>query len=401
MLIIVEYNLKESGRKRKAQLPMFEFKFTEEQNMLRDMVKDFTNNEIKPIASKIDQEGKIPDQLIKKMAEIGLLGISFPEEYGGSGFGEVGYCLMQEEIGRGCMSTATFIGAHQSIGSNAIYLGGTEEQKKKFLVPLAQGEKIAAFGLTEAQAGSDSFHLKTKADIDGDEWVINGEKLWITNGGIADIISLFARTEKGISAFIVETNTPGFKAGPAEKKMGIRGSVTNALSLENVRIPKENLLGTDGRGFLLAMKTLDAGRLGLGAACLGVSKEMLELSTKFAKERVQFDHPIAQFQAIQFMLADMAVMIYNMESIVYRTAIDYDLRKDISRQSAIVKLYCSEALDRVVDFAVQIHGGMGYSQELSIERFYRDSRINRIFEGTNEIQKGIIAREIIKKSGKI
>lgn len=380
---------------------MFEFKFTEEQNMLRDMVKDFTNNEIKPIASKIDQEGKIPDQLIKKMAEIGLLGISFPEEYGGSGFGEVGYCLMQEEIGRGCMSTATFIGAHQSIGSNAIYLGGTEEQKKKFLVPLAQGEKIAAFGLTEAQAGSDSFHLKTKADIDGDEWVINGEKLWITNGGIADIISLFARTEKGISAFIVETNTPGFKAGPAEKKMGIRGSVTNALSLENVRIPKENLLGTDGRGFLLAMKTLDAGRLGLGAACLGVSKEMLELSTKFAKERVQFDHPIAQFQAIQFMLADMAVMIYNMESIVYRTAIDYDLRKDISRQSAIVKLYCSEALDRVVDFAVQIHGGMGYSQELSIERFYRDSRINRIFEGTNEIQKGIIAREIIKKSGKI
>lgn len=379
---------------------MFEFKFTEEQNMLREMVKDFTNNEIKPIASKIDLEGKIPEDLIKKMAEIGLLGISFPEEYGGSGFGEVGYCLMQEEIGRGCMSTATFIGAHQSIGANTIYLGGNEEQKKKFLVPLAQGEKIAAFGLTEAQAGSDSFHLKTKADIDGDEWVINGEKLWITNGGIADIISLFARTEKGISAFIVETNTPGFKAGPPEKKMGIRGSVTNALSLENVRIPLENLLGTDGRGFLLAMKTLDAGRLGLGAACLGVSKEMLELSTKFAKERVQFDHPIAQFQAIQFMLADMAVMIYNMESIVYRTATDYDLRKDISRQSAMVKLYCSEALDRVVDFAVQIHGGMGYSQELSIERFYRDSRINRIFEGTNEIQKGIIAREVIKKSGK-
>lgn len=379
---------------------MFEFKFTEEQNMLREMVKDFTNNEIKPIASKIDLEGKIPEDLIKKMAEIGLLGISFPEEYGGSGFGEVGYCLMQEEIGRGCMSTATFIGAHQSIGANTIYLGGNEEQKKKYLVPLAQGEKIAAFGLTEAQAGSDSFHLKTKADIEGDEWVINGEKLWITNGGIADIISLFARTEKGISAFIVETNTPGFKAGPPEKKMGIRGSVTNALSLENVRIPKDNLLGTDGRGFLLAMKTLDAGRLGLGAACLGVSKEMLELSTKYAKERVQFDHPIAQFQAIQFMLADMAVMIYNMESIVYRTATDYDLRKDISRQSAMVKLYCSEALDRIVDFAVQIHGGMGYSQELSIERFYRDSRINRIFEGTNEIQKGIIAREVIKKSGK-
>jgi len=380
---------------------MFEFKFTEEQNMLREMVRDFTNNEIKPIASKIDEEAKIPKELITKMAELGFLGISFPEEYGGGGFGEVGYCLMQEEIARGCMSTATFIGAHQSIGTNAIYNGATEEQKKKFIPPLASGEKIAAFGLTEAQAGSDSFHLKTKADLVGDEWIINGEKLWITNGGIADFISLFARTDKGISLFAVDTNTPGFKAGPAEKKMGIKGSTTNALSFENVKIPKENLIGTDGRGFIYAMKTLDAGRLGLGAACLGVSKELLELSTKYAKERVQFDHPIAHFQAIQFMLAEMAVMIYNMESIVYRTAVDYDLKKDISRQSAIVKYYCSESLDKIVDFAVQVHGGMGYSKELPIERIYRDSRINRIFEGTNEIQKGIIARELIKKNGKV
>jgi len=380
---------------------MFEFKFTEEQNMLREMVRDFTNNEIKPIAAKIDEEGKIPPALIKKMAELGFLGLSFPEEYGGGGFGEVGYCIMQEEIARGCMSTATFIGAHQSIGTNAIFNGASEEQKKKFIPPLASGEKIAAFGLTEAQAGSDSFHLKTKADLVDGEWIINGEKLWITNGGIADFISLFARTEKGISLFAVDTKTPGFKAGPPEKKMGIKGSVTNALSFENVHIPKENLIGTDGRGFLYAMKTLDAGRLGLGAACMGVSKEMLSLSTKYAKERVQFDHPIAQFQAIQFMLADMAVMIYNMESIVYRTAIDYDLKKDISRQSAMVKLYCSDSLDHVVDLAVQIHGGMGYSQELPIERFYRDSRINRIFEGTNEIQKGIIARDILKKSGKL
>lgn len=380
---------------------MFEFKFTEEQNMLREMVRDFTNNEIKPIAAKIDTEGKIPTELIKKMAELGFLGISFPEEYGGGGFGEVGYCIMQEEIARGCMSTATFIGAHQSIGTNAIFNGASEEQKMKFIPPLASGEKIAAFGLTEAQAGSDSFHLKTKAELVNGEWIINGEKLWITNGGIADFISLFARTEKGISLFAVDTNVAGFKAGPPEKKMGIKGSVTNALSFENVHIPKENLIGTDGRGFLYAMKTLDAGRLGLGAACMGVSKEMLALSTKYAKERIQFDQPIAQFQAIQFMLADMAVMIYNMESIVYRTAIDYDLKKDISRQSAMVKLYCSDSLDRVVDLAVQIHGGMGYSQELPIERFYRDSRINRIFEGTNEIQKGIIARDILKKSGKL
>lgn len=380
---------------------MMELKFTEEQIMLRDMVRDFTNNEIKPIASKIDKEGKIPPDLIKKMAELGFLGVAFPEKFGGGGFGELGYCLMQEEIARGCMSTATFIGAHQSIGTNAIFNGASEEQKMKFIPPLTSGEKIAAFGLTEATAGSDSFHIKTKAELVGNEWVINGEKLWITNGGLANIISLFARTGKGISLFVVETERDGFKAGPPEKKMGIKGSMTNALSFENVRIPKDNLIGTEGRGFVYAMRTLDAGRLGLGAACLGASKELLELSTRYSKERIQFDHPISQFQAIQFMLAEMAVMIYNMESIVYRTAADYELGKDISRQSAMVKLYCSESLDKIADCAVQIHGGMGYSQELSIERMYRDSRINRIFEGTNEIQKGIIAREVIKKNGKV
>lgn len=380
---------------------MNEFTFTEEQKMLRETVRDFVNNEIKPIASKIDSEEKIPQDLIKKLGELGFLGVSFPEKYGGGGFGEVGYCIMQEEIARGCMSTATFIGAHQSIGANVIYLGGSEEQKQKYLTPLAKGEKIGAFCLTEAQAGSDSFNIRTRAELDGNEWVINGEKLWITNGGIADIVSVFARTPKGISAFIVETNTPGFHAGPPEKKMGIKGSTTNPITFDNVRIPKENLVGKEGRGFLLAMKTLDAGRLGLGAACLGAAKELLELSTRYAKQRKQFDQTISNFQAIQFMLAEMAVMIYNMESIVYRTAVDYDLKKDVSCQSAIVKLFCSESLDKIADYAVQIHGGMGYSRELPIERFYRDSRINRIFEGTNEIQKGIIARDIIKKNGVI
>ncbi len=380
---------------------MVKFEFTEEQNMLRDMFKDFVNKEIKPIASKIDSEEKIPADLISKLAELGALGISFPEEYGGGGFGEVGYCLMQEEIARGCMSTATFIGAHQSIGSNAIYIGGTEEQKKKYLTRLASGEAIGAFCLTEAQAGSDSFNLKTKAVLEGDEWVINGEKLWITNGAIADILSVFARTEKGISAFIVESNTPGFSAGPAEKKMGIKGSTTNALTFDNVRIPKENLLGTDGRGFLIAMKTLDAGRLGLGAACLGAAKELLELSISYAKQRKQFDQTLSNFQAIQHMIAQMSVMVFNMESIVYRTAIDYDAKKDVATKSAMVKYYCSESLDKIADFAVQIHGGMGYSKELPVERFYRDSRINRIFEGTNEIQLGIIAHDANKKNGKI
>ncbi|HWA06029.1 MAG TPA: acyl-CoA dehydrogenase family protein [Ignavibacteria bacterium] len=378
---------------------MFEFGFTEEQLMLREMVRDFAVNELKPIAQQIDQNEKIPDEIIRKLADLGLLGASIPEQYGGGGFGEVGYCIMQEEISRACLSTATFIGAHQSIGTNAILLGGSEELKQKYVVPLAKGEKIGAFCLTEVQAGSDSFNVKTTAELDGDEWVINGDKMWITNGGLADIISVFARTPKGVTAFVVETSMPGFTAGPPEKKMGIRGSTTNAITFDNIRVPKENMIGTEGRGFLIAMKTLDAGRLGLGAATLGAAKEMLEMSSRYAKERIQFDHPISHFQAIQFMLAEMATTIYAMESIIYRTAVDYDLKKNISTHSAMVKLFCSEGLDKVVDMAVQIHGGMGYSREYPIERFYRDSRINKIFEGTNEIQKGIIARDVLKHKG--
>jgi alkylation response protein AidB-like acyl-CoA dehydrogenase len=380
---------------------MFEFEFSEEQKMLRDMVRDFVNAEVKPLAHKIDEDECIPPELIRKIADLGFLGASFPQEYGGGGFGEVGYCVMQEEMGLGDLSTATFIGAHQSIGANAIYIGGSEALKKKYLVPLAEGKYIGGFALTEANAGSDSFNLKTRATLDGDEWVINGEKLWITNGGIADVLSVFARTERGITAFVVETKTPGFSAGPKEKKMGIRGSMTNALTFDNVRIPKDNIIGDDGRGFLIAMKTLDAGRLGLGAACLGAMKELLELSTKYAKERKQFDTQLSNFQAIQFMLADMGMIIYNLESIVYRTAQDYDNKKQVSRQAAFVKLYASEQLCLVADMAVQIHGGMGYSRELPIERYYRDARINKIFEGTSEVQRGIIARDIIKKNGKV
>lgn len=380
---------------------MADFAFTAEQLMLRDMARDFVNQEIKPVAADIDKNERIPDTLIQKIKDIGFLGAAFPEEYGGGGFGEVGYCLMQEEIGRGCLSTATFIGAHESIGANAIYLGGSEFLKKKYLAPMAEGKYIGAFALTEVLAGSDSFNLRTKAHPEGDEWVINGEKMWITNGGIADVMSVFARTAKGITGFVVETKTPGFIAGPPEKKMGIRGSTTNPITLENVRVPKENMIGEDGRGFLIAMKTLDAGRLGLGAACLGASKELLELSTRYAKERKQFDVPIAQFEAIQFMLADMATIIYQMESIVYRTAFLYDDGKPISRQSATVKLVCSEGICKVADMAVQVHGGMGYSREMPIERFYRDARINRIFEGTNEIQKIVISREVLKKNGKL
>jgi alkylation response protein AidB-like acyl-CoA dehydrogenase len=376
-----------------------DFTLSEEQKMLRDMVRDFVNSELKPVARKIDEDEKIPTEIINKLKELGFLGAAFPSEYGGGGFGEVGYCLMQEEIARGCLSTATFIGAHQSIGSNAIYLGGSEYLKKKYLIPLAEGKYVGGFALTETLAGSDSFNLRTRATRDGENWLLNGEKLWITNGGIADVLSVFARTERGITGFVVETAWKGFSAGPAEHKMGIRGSMTNAITFDNVRVPKENMLGEEGRGFLVAMKTLDAGRLGLGAACLGAAKEMLELSAKYAKERKQFDSPISQFQAIQFMLAEMATTIYAMESMVYRTAAMYDEGKPISRQSAHVKLFCSEGLSKVADKAVQIHGGMGYSRELPIERTYRDARINHIFEGTNEIQRIVIAKDVLKRNG--
>lgn len=377
----------------------FELKFTEEQIMLRDMVRDFVNNELKPIASKIDDEKRIPEYIIKKLAELGILGAPFPVEYGGSGFGEVGYCIIQEELSRACLSTATFVGAHISIGTNAIFIGGSEELKQKYVIPLAQGEKIAAFALTEQGAGSDSFNLRTKAELDGNEWVINGEKLWITNGPIADIFSVFARTKKGITGFVVERGMPGFSNGADEKKMGLNGSRTSSLTFDNVRVPKENIIGIEGRGFIIAMKTLDAGRLGLGAACLGASKELLEMSVRYAKERKQFDQPIANFQAVQFMIAEMATLIYATESIVYRAAVRYDTKELLSRESAIVKLVASETLDKCVDYAMQIHGGMGYSKELPIERYYRDSRINRIFEGTSEIQKMVIAHDVLKRNG--
>jgi alkylation response protein AidB-like acyl-CoA dehydrogenase len=380
---------------------MSDFQFTDEQKMLREMVRDFVNTEIRPVAKRIDDEERIPPELIQKIKDLGLLGAAFPPEYGGGGFGELGYCLMQEEIARGDMSVATFIGAHQSIGANAIYLGGSEFLKKKYLVPLAEGKYIGAFALTEVLAGSDSFNLRTKAHKDGDDWVINGEKMWITNGGIADVVSVFARTERGITGFVVETKMKGYTAGPPEKKMGIKGSQTTPITFENVRVPKENMIGDDGRGFLVAMKTLDAGRLGLGAACMGAAKQLLEWSAVYAKERKQFDAPIASFEAIQWMLAEMATMIYAMESMVYRTAVDYDAGRPVSRQAASVKWYCSESLDQIADKAVQIHGGMGYSRELPIERYYRDSRINRIFEGTNEVQQMVIAREVLKRNGKV
>ena len=376
------------------------FNLTDEQKMLKGLVKEFVDGEVRPLSQKIDEDEEIPKNLIRKIGEMGFLGLSFPEEYGGGGFGELGYCILQEEMTRACNSTATFIGAHQSIGTNAIYLGGSESIKRKYLPQLTSGEKIAAFALTEPGAGSDTFNLSTKAELKVDKWILNGNKVWITNAGIANVFSVFARTEKGISGFVVDADTPGITVGPKEKKLGIRGSVTNTITFENVEIPKENLLGQDGKGFLIAMQTLDAGRIGLGAGCLGASKELFELSTVYAKQRKQFGSSISKFQAVQFMLAEIAAKIYPMESIVYRTANNYDLKKDIANEAAIVKLFCSESMAEIADKALQIHGGMGFSRELPLERYYRDARILKIFEGTNEIQKMIIGRYAIKDNGK-
>lgn len=377
------------------------FTFSEDLLMLRGLVKEFTNGEIKPIAQRIDEEEKIPEGLIKKLAEVGFFGTSFPEKYGGGGFGKIGYCIMMEEIARGCSSTATMVGAHQSIGTNAIFVGGSEELKKKYLPRLCSGELIASFALTEPEAGSDTFNLKTEARKNGDKWILNGSKNWITNAGIADLISVFARTKKGITGFAVEANSPGITIGPPEKKLGIKGSVTNSITFENVEVPDENMIGKEGLGFRIAMNTIIGGRLTIGACCLGASRELLEISTHYAKSRKQFGETISKFQAVQFMLADMAAKIYPMESIVYRCAYDYDNGKDISVDAAIVKLYSSEAMTEVADKALQVHGGMGFSRDLPMERYYRDARILRIFEGTTEIQKMIIGRHIIKVNGKI
>lgn len=374
--------------------------FNEDQKMLRQMVKDFTDNEIRPLSASIDRNESIPDSLINKLGEVGLLGTAFPEEYGGGGFGEFGFCLAQEEVTRACGSTAAMIGAHQSIGTNAIFIGGSEQLKQKYLPQLTSGKKIAAFCLTEAEAGSDSFNLKTYAEKKNGSWIINGEKVWITNGSIAGIFSVFARTEKGITGFVIEKDFPGLSVGQNEKKLGIKGSVTNVINFENVEVPEENMIGVDGRGFLIAMKTLDAGRLGLGACCLGAAKELLEISTSYAKQRKQFGEPISKFQAVQFMLSDIAMKIYNMESIIFRTAQMYDDGKDITQEAACVKLYCSEAVSEIADKALQIHGAMGFSAELPLEKFYRDARVLKIFEGTNEIQKLIISRQVLKNNGK-
>jgi alkylation response protein AidB-like acyl-CoA dehydrogenase len=382
---------------------MIDFTLTEEQQMLRELARKFTNEVVRPRAADIDEKEEAPMDIIHKAGELGFLGVAFPPEYGGGGFGEVGYCLLLEEIARGCNSTAVIIGGHQSLGSMAIYLAGSEEQKQHYLKPLAEGKRLATFALTEPGAGSDAGSLRTAAKEQGDCYLLNGSKTYITNGNLADVLVVFAVTDPekkvhgGITAFIVEKEWKGFRAGKPEKKMGIRGSHTTDLFFENVQVPKQNLLGGLGNGFKVAMQTLDVARVSLSAQCLGASKEMLDLSIRHAHDRVQFGKPIGEQQAVQFMLAEMASDIFQVESILYRTARLIDEKLPYGRESAICKLVATEAVCRVADRAMQLHGGLGYMREYPIERFYRDARVNRIFEGTNEIQHLVIARDLIKK----
>jgi alkylation response protein AidB-like acyl-CoA dehydrogenase len=384
-----------------------DFTFTEEQKMLRDMVRKFVDKEVKPVAQQIDKEHRVDliEEIFKKGAALGLMGIPFPEAYGGAGLGELGYCILLEELSRGCASTSVTVGAHVGLAGMSIFLGGTEAQKKKFLVPLARGEQMGAYALTEPAAGSDAANIQLSAKANGDDYILNGTKLWITNGDIADLIVVYGVTDPelkargGITAFIVDNESPGFSANRIEDKMGLRGSATAELVFQDVHVPKDNVLGEVGKGFIIAMETLDESRLSLAAACLGGAKEMIRMSVDFSRKRQAFGQPIAQFQAIQFMIADMTAEAYQMESIVYRTAWMYDQGDKIPREGAICKMFCSEALDRIVDKALQIHGGNGYMGELPVERFYRDSRINRIYEGTNEIQRLVIAEDVLKEGG--
>jgi alkylation response protein AidB-like acyl-CoA dehydrogenase len=377
----------------------------EEHVMFREAVREFVNAEIRPVANKHDKNAKIERSLLDKMAEMGFMGMAIPEEYGGAGADGVSFVILAEEITRACASTSVVLGAHGGIGTYGLVLDGTQEQKLKYCPKLASLEMVGCFALTEPNAGSDAAAIKTRAVRDGDDWILNGEKIWITNGDIADLMTVFAVTDPalgahgGVTAFLVERG-PGVISGPKEHKMGLAGSGTTTVTFENVRVPHANVLGKVGHGFVTAMKILDKGRLFLGAAALGAAKEAYEMAVNHSLQRQQFKKPIAEFQAIQFYLAEMATRIYAMEQMVYHAAWLMDQGESITVPGSMIKLFCTEASSWVINKSLQIHGGMGYSSELPIERMFRDARIFEIFEGTNEIQKVVIARELLKDKKK-
>ncbi|MFA5536271.1 MAG: acyl-CoA dehydrogenase [Bacillota bacterium] len=377
------------------------FVLTEEQEMLKKMVRDFAEEEVAPGAAERDEEERFDRYLFDQLGELGLAGIPYPANYGGSEAGIISYAIAVEELSRVCASTGVVLSAHTSLGSWPIYQYGTEEQKQKFLVPLAEGTKLGAFGLTEPSAGSDASATKTTAVLDGDSYILNGTKIFITNAGEAEIYVVFAVTDKekkhrGISAFIVEKGTPGFSFGKAEKKMGIRGSATMELVFENCRLPKENLLGAEGQGFKIALSTLDGGRVGIAAQAVGIAQGALDEAIKYSKEREQFGQSISRFQGLQFMLADMATKVEAARLLTYKAANLEEQGLAYSQAAAMAKLYASEAAMEVTTKAVQIFGGYGYSREYPVERMMRDAKITEIYEGTNEIQRVVIAANLLR-----
>jgi alkylation response protein AidB-like acyl-CoA dehydrogenase len=382
-----------------------DFEFSREHNALRKLVREFAEEEIRPIARRADRESKPPMDLIGKAAQIGLLGVPIPREYGGLGAGETGYCILMEELGRVDTSVATIIGAHIGLGVMSVYFGGDRRIRDKYLPDMCSGRKMAAFALTEPNAGSDAASIKMRATREGDSYMLDGEKMWITNGPVADVMSVLAITDPalgargGATAFIVETAWEGFKAGKYEHKMGLHGSPTSAVSFDNFRVPQENVLGQVGLGFVVFMQTLDIGRVSLGAATLGGAQAALQASIEWAALRQQFGRPIAHMQSIQFMIADMAAEIEALRSLVYRTAWLVDNGKPFVKEAGMCKLLGSEIASRCIDRAVQIHGALGYSRDTDVERGFRDARIAEIFEGTNEIQRILIAEQMFREVG--
>ncbi|GAB6190474.1 acyl-CoA dehydrogenase [Desulfocastanea catecholica] len=379
------------------------FEPTEEQSLLRDMVREFAEKEVAPSAAERDEAERFDRRLMfDRLAELGLTGIVFPEEYGGAGADYISYAIAVEELSRVCASTGVTLSAHLSLGSNPIYLFGSETQKQQFLVPLAEGRKMGAFGLTEPSAGSDAGGTRTTAVRDGDSWILNGTKIFITNAGEAEVYIVFARTDKdakkhyGISAFIVEKGTAGFSFGKKEQKMGIRSSPTMELIFQDCRIPAANLLGLEGEGFKVAMKTLDGGRIGIASQALGIAQGALDAAVNYAKERQQFGTPIGRFQGVQFQLADMATQIEASRFLVYNAAYRASNGLSYSQQSAMAKLMASETAMRVTTQAVQILGGYGYTRDFPVERMMRDAKITEIYEGTSEVQRLVIGSALTR-----
>ncbi|MEE9151458.1 MAG: acyl-CoA dehydrogenase [Thermoplasmata archaeon] len=375
------------------------FELTKEQEMIRKMVREFAETEIRPIAAEYDETQEFPWETVKKMGELNLLGLIFPKEYGGADVGYIGYAIAIEEISRVCGAHGITVAAHNSLCSNHIYISGTEEQKQRFLTPLAKGEKIGAWALTEPGAGSDAGATETTAVLDGDEWVLNGSKIFITHGSVGDIAVVIAATDKskkhkGISSFIVEKGTPGFSSGTKENKLGLRASDTAEMVFEDCRIPKENLLGQENRAFYDTMQVLDGGRISIGAMALGLAQGALDESIKYAKEREQFGKKIAKFQAIQWMIANMASEIEAARMLVYYAGWLKDKGLKVTKVSAMAKMYASEVGMRAATKAIQIHGGYGYTKDYPVERIFRDVKLTEIGEGTSEIQRMVIARKL-------